>query len=221
MSLRKYLLISILLIVTSVGGLTIWSSYRESVHEIEEIFDAQLASSARMMLGLTITEIGQGDISTLQNSLLDNRFITHMDDDEDEHEHEELHRDEEEEDDDEDEAYEHGHYYETKLTFQVWDRHGNMLLRSANAPLRPLSEIEEGYSDQQMNGVRWRVFGLWNSDRLYRVQTAERYDVRLELVEKITQRLILPFLILIPVLAWLLWIAVGRGLQPLNRVAKK
>ncbi|MCW9014760.1 MAG: ATP-binding protein [Gammaproteobacteria bacterium] len=214
MSLRKYLLISILLIISTVGGLTIWSSYRESIYEVEEVFDAQLASSARMMLGLTLTELGLGNIQSLQSSLMENRFILNMDGEEAGSDHKTKNEQEKDE-----ELYEAGHYYESKLTFQVWDRHGNMVLRSANAPLQPLSDIEQGYSNQLINNVSWRVFGLWNSDRHYRVQTAERYDVRLELVEKITQRLILPFLLLLPILAWLLWIAVGRGLQPLNRIA--
>lgn len=209
MSLRKYLLISILLILSTVGGATIWSSYRESLYEVQELFDAQLARSARVLLGLTITEAETGHLGELQHLILENRLIQENNNGE----HHEI------EDQVGKEKKAFGHYYELKLAFQVWDQHGNLVLRSANTPLEPLSDIEQGYSDKHLGNTQWRVFGLWNKQRTYRVLTAERHDVRMELVEKIIHRLLLPFLLLLPILAWLLWIAVGRGLQPLTRVA--
>lgn len=211
MSLRKYLLISILLIISTVGGATIWSSYRESLHEVEELFDAQLSRSARVLLGLTITEAETGHLGELQHLILENRLI-HEDDTKGQYDNGGQ--------DGSDEST-FGHYYELKLAFQVWDQHGNLVLRSPNTPLEPLSDIEQGYSDKYVGNTQWRVFGLWNQQRTYRVLTAERHDVRMELVQKIIQRLLLPFLLLLPILAWLLWIAVGRGLQPLNRVAEE
>ncbi len=208
MSLRKYLLISILLILSTVGGATIWSSYSESMHEVEELFDAQLSRSARVLLGLTITEAETGHLGELQHLILENRLI--------------LENNGSRSRDDYQYGKEEstfGHYYELKLAFQVWDQHGNLVLRSPYAPLEPLSHIEQGYSDKLIGETQWRVFGLWNQQRTYRVLTAERHDVRMELVEKLTHRLLLPFLLLLPILAWLLWIAVGHGLQPLTRVA--
>ena len=207
MSLRKYLLISILLILSTVGGATIWSSYRESLYEVQELFDAQLSRSARVLLGLTVTEAETGHLGELQHMILENRLILENDSHGNTEEYEEK------------EKNIFGHYYELKLAFQVWDQHGNLVLRSANTPLQPLTDIEQGYSDTVINDTQWRVFSMWNQQRTYRVMTAERQDVRMELVEKIIHRLLLPFLLLLPILAWLLWIAVGRGLQPLNRVA--
>jgi len=206
MSLRKYLLISILLIISIVGGITIWSSYNDSVHEVQELFDAQLAQSARMILSLALTEMQQGhDVRKLQRMILLNKLQLEDKPHLDEEEHEE--------------ELEDGHFYESKLAFQVWDNYGNMMLRSANAPLEPLAENTRGFSDPLIDSIQWRAFSLWDKEHNYLVMTAERYDVRMDLVGKITTELLLPFLLMLPIIAILLWVAVGKGLQPLKRIA--
>jgi len=205
MSLRNYLLVSILLIITGVGGITIWSSYKASRYEVQDLFDAQLSRSARLLLSMAITDIREGDIHKLQDMLKENA----------------MHLKYEIGTRKDAVNYKTGHNYETKLAFQVWDLSGNMLLRSANAPLAPFSNEEPGYSDRNIDGTDWRIFSLWGRDHEYLVMAAERYDVRMELVEAITQRVLLPFLMMLPVLALLLWLAVGRGLAPLKRVAQE
>lgn len=194
-----------MLILSGVGGLAIWSSYRASVHEVNELFDAQLSRSARLMLGLAVAEIRDGHVDDMQAMILQNKLrldTLRKGDKEDAHETSEL-----------------GHYYELKLAFQVWDKHGNLVMHSGLAKFEPLTQHEHGYSDSVIEGSPWRVFSLWSYDREYLVMTAERYDVRMELVDKIIQRLLFPFLLLLPLLAWLLWLIVGRGLLPINRVA--
>lgn len=203
MSLRKYLLVSILLIISVVGGIIIWSSYKASRFEVQELFDAQLSRSARLLLSMAVADIREGDIHRLENLFRENAMhVPPLGSKE---------------------AVDHdtGHYYETKLAFQIWDKHGNMLLRSATAPLAPFANFEPGYSDGNINGTDWRIFNLWDREHEYLVMAAERYDIRMELVEAITQRVLLPFLILLPILALLLWLAVGRGLAPLKRVAQE
>ncbi|MBI3187063.1 MAG: sensor histidine kinase N-terminal domain-containing protein [Gammaproteobacteria bacterium] len=206
MSLRKYLLVSILLILSSVGGLAIWSSYRASVYEVQELFDAQLSRSARLMLGMAVAEVRDGHIDQMQDIILQNKL--RLDKLKDDDVVTSL------------ESSDLGHYYELKLAFQVWDKHGNLILHSGLSKFEPLTQQEHGYSDSTIEGYPWRVFSMWSYDREYLVMAAERYDVRMELVEKIIQRLMLPFMLLMPVLAWLLWLIVGRGLQPIMRVAE-
>lgn len=204
MSLRKYLLISILLIITLMTGATVWSSYSESTREVKELFDAQLARSARLMLGLTLIEIRDGRLQELQSMILRNRFRL------DEHKYEDVEM-----------VLTKEPIYEMKLAFQVWDNQGNMILRSGNAPLYPLTEQASGYSEQSIDDTHWRIFSLWNDDYSYQVMAAERNDVREELIDSITWRLLLPFLIMFPVLAGLVWLAIGWGLTPLSRVASE
>ena len=207
MSLRKYLLISILLILTSVGGLAVWSSYNASVYEVEELFDAQLSRSASLMLALTVSEIRDGHLEEAQKVILNNQMR--------------LNRLQENDPDELHESSELGHYYELKLAFQVWDKHGNLVLHSGLPRFEPLTQHEQGYSDNVIDDVRWRVFSMWSRDKNYLVMAAERYDVRMDLVDKISQRLMLPFLLLLPVLAWLLWLIIGHGLQPITRIVNQ
>ena len=202
-SLRNFLLFSILISIVVTGGATIWGGYRASVHEVEELFDAQLSRSARLMLGLVLAETNLGHVKEFSENVQGNILTLS------------------EKDHIEDELYKHGHFYELKLAYQVWDSYGNMLLRSANAPLQPMSDLEQGYSSQLFNQQNWRTFSLWDAQQRYRVITAERDDVRNDLVNKITLQMTWPFLLLVPLMGIFVWYFVGRGLTPLENVARE
>jgi signal transduction histidine kinase len=202
-SLRHYLLISILLTLIVTGGVTVWGGYRASVHEVEELFDAQLSRSAKLMLGLVLAEVNLGHMKEFSNevkenslNILDKKRI-------------------------EEEVYQQGHFYELKLAYQVWDSYGNMILRSANAPLQPMSELQQGYANQFFNKQNWRTFALRDSSKDYQVITAERDDVREDLVNKITLQMTWPFVLLLPIMGGLVWYFVSRGLSPLESVAEE
>ena len=111
--------------------------------------------------------------------------------------------------------------YERKIAFQVWDRKGRLLLRSANAPETPLKSQSEGYGDAEFGGKRWRVFSRWDESRRYRVQVAERYELRNELAESVAGHLLHPLYFALPALALLIWLAVGAGLAPLAAIARE
>ncbi|MGL5161328.1 MAG: hypothetical protein ACRC8E_03545, partial [Plesiomonas shigelloides] len=51
-SIRRFLLTSVLLIVSSVLSVSALLGYRDANHETEELFDARLAQSARITLRL-------------------------------------------------------------------------------------------------------------------------------------------------------------------------
>lgn len=200
-SLRNFLLISILLTMVVVGGTTIWGGYRASVHEVEELFDAQLSRSARLILGLVIAEVNLGHIKEFSDGVKENALIL-LD-----------------KKDIEREVFQQGHFYELKIAHQVWDSYGNMLLRSANAPLQPMSQLEQGYSNQYFNKNNWRTYSLWDAKHEFQIITAEREDVRNDLVNKITRQMTWPFILLLPILGGLVWYFISRGLSPLERIA--
>ena len=52
--------------------------------------------------------------------------------------------------------------YEDKFQFQVWDKQGNLLIHSANSPLEPLSDGQEGFSNIRIHKQPWRVFTTSN-----------------------------------------------------------
>lgn len=110
------------------------------------------------------------------------------------------------------------HPYARQVAFQLW-RDGHLQLHSLNAPPSQLSRIEEGFSDSTLDGERWRVFSSWNSKRRALVQVGERHAARDALAGEIAGSLLRPLLIALPLLAALIWWAVGRSVAPLARTA--
>ncbi len=112
------------------------------------------------------------------------------------------------------------HKYERRVAFQIWDvRRGRLLLRSESAPAQRLYDGDEGFTDRAVDGRNWRVYSRMDRERGLLVQVAERRDVRDDLAAGVAFHLLHPMLFALPLLAVLIWFAVGRGLAPLDRVA--
>lgn len=157
-------------------------AYVNSHHEADELFDAQLAESARVLLDQASTGISERP-SVVSDS-----------------DHPTLE-------------------YERKIAFQIRDREGNLLLRSATTPERSLSEHSEGFSNSLIEGKKWRVFSHWNRDHTLQIQVGQLHEIRNELAGKIALSLLVPFLLAIPLVAPLIWFSIERGLKPVNWVS--
>jgi two-component system sensor histidine kinase QseC len=206
-SIRNRTLVLVLGILLLSLSLISWRSYRDARHEIEELFDAQLAQSARLVQGLVMREMEPSARHALQSALdaavnaRRNQGVP-------------------------------GHDYETKLGFQVYAADGSSVLQSAGAPngalqelakaasASPFSALSGGYHDVQLDGHAWRLFLLHDPEDELWILVSERDDVRGELVGKIARRSLLPDLIGLPLLALLIWLAVGWGLRPLAHMAQ-
>jgi two-component system, OmpR family, sensor histidine kinase QseC len=188
-SIRKRLLFLLLSTLCVAWGLVTWQVYVSTQHEVEELFDANLAQNARVLLALIQHEIAEHH------------------EDEDEHE-EEI----------EFEVYSHsGHKYEHKLAFLIRANHGNILIRSAKAPLFPKPHHHlKKYTDYEDQGDWWRVFTL--KSKLLTVQTAERYDIREELIGEILSSTLIVLLITLPLFAFLIWLIVGTSFKALQNM---
>ena len=113
------------------------------------------------------------------------------------------------------------HKYARRVAFQIWDRERQLRLHSANAPQQPLANRERGFSDNVIDGHRWRVFSTRDESGEYLIHVAERTEVRDELARDIAINLLRPLWFSLPLLALLLWIAVMRGLRPLDKLARE
>jgi len=111
------------------------------------------------------------------------------------------------------------HKYARRVAFQIWEKGQHLRLHSANAPQQPLSTNERGFSDSTIDGKRWRVFSTWDESGEYLIHVAERSDSREKLARGIAGNLLKPLWFSLPLLAILLWIAVMRGLRPLDKLA--
>jgi len=102
------------------------------------------------------------------------------------------------------------------IVMQVWDRNGQPLYASNRALALP-RYLPNGFHTVATKNERWRVYAVMRHDHI--IQVAQPTSVRQELAAGLAARSLLPFAILIPALAALIWVVVGRGLAPLQRVA--
>lgn len=113
------------------------------------------------------------------------------------------------------------HKYARRVAFQIWEKGQLLRLHSANAPQQQLTNKERGFSDTIIDGHRWRVFSTWDESGEYLIHVAERTEVRDELAQDIAVNLLKPLWFALPLLALLLWVAVVRGLRPLDRLTRE
>ena len=113
------------------------------------------------------------------------------------------------------------HKYARRVAFQIWEKGHQLRLHSVNAPQQPLTNKEHGFSDTSIDGHRWRVFSTWDESGEYLIHVAERAEMRDELARDIAINLLRPLWFSLPLLALLLWVAVLRGLRPLDRLARE
>ncbi len=113
------------------------------------------------------------------------------------------------------------HKYSGRVAFQVWDKGRELRLHSTNAPQEHMTKKERGFSNVTFGGHRWRVFSAWDESGEFMVQVAESTDAREEIEKDIIENLLRPLLVSLPLLALLLWLAVQRGLRPLDKLASE
>ncbi len=184
-----------------------YRSYRDANHEVQELFDAQLAQSSRSLQAIVLYNIKAIDNFSAQE-ILDFPNTTANTDPINEYD------------------LRDSHSYERKMAFQVWEKNKRLILRSASAPIIPLNKNaltpkSRGFSDVEIQNDKWRVFSLWDKEYHYLIQVGERYAIRDELTSEIVKHLLLPSITSIPILALMIWFGIGRGLYPLRKVAKE
>ncbi|MDH5516480.1 MAG: ATP-binding protein [Gammaproteobacteria bacterium] len=197
-SLNSRLLKILMTMLLVSGGVTIWSSYLDAEEEIQELFDAELARSARLLLSLSQAGFDKVNLSELQGYLQENKLQDALISEGGESSA--------------------GHLYEKKILFQIFNADQKIILRSDNAPLVAISDKLNGYEDVELNDSVWRTFSVWNRLMEYKVIVAESSEVRSELLDNIMLRLVVPYLVLLPVLLILLRWAISHGLKPIKLV---
>ncbi len=198
-SIRRYLLATLLAVATLSMAVTAWVSYHEADHEVRELFDAQLAQSARVLVATLTTRPLLPESDSSDTVVFPVWKPVAAGDEEPDPRGQAL----------------VGHKYETRLVFQLWEGAGErLLMRSSNAPVVALAPFAAGYAEIELDGERFVVFtlqheGLW-------LQVAHDDYMRDELAGEIALATVLPNAVGIPVMALLIWLLLGRGLRPLS-----
>lgn len=115
--------------------------------------------------------------------------------------------------------------FSRQLVCQVWGLDGRLKSESAGAPAEPLAaEAASGFSQRDIRteaGLQhWRVYTYVDEALGIRVMVGDALAVREGLVNGVVIGLLAPALLILPVLALLIWLGVGRGLQPLSEFAR-
>ncbi|MFQ2299120.1 ATP-binding protein [Aeromonas dhakensis] len=211
-SIRRFLLSGILALVSASLAVSALIGYLEASHEMEELFDARLAQSARItnqLLGRYLEQNGElpanGTVyqeweqSNPEPWQKDKSFNLRGEDRE---------------------ITPFGHEFERNLYFQLLSEQGGILLRSPSAPSQPLGALAPGFNSVTKDNHEWRTFTLYNQDAETWLIVAERDDERSELASKMATLTMLPLLITLPFLLGLLWWLISRGLAPLRQLAQ-
>lgn len=194
-SLQGRLILSLVLSLIVTLGSTGLLSYFITQHEADEIFNARLATSARVFDVLVARKVAT---ATLSHPIV-------------------LELPKELELEQDTEQTTSGHRYENKIAFQVWSEDGNLLVRSASAPDQPFSRLTAGYSENTRDGKHWQVFTLASGNTW--VQVAEHDDIREEMANELSFSLITPLMAGAVLLLALSYGIVRVGLRSLAQLA--
>jgi len=201
-SLRRMLLLSIngvILLLMSVTGV---STFYSTHHELDELFDAQLAQYGRLVRHLLFERTSER--TTLDTVIEVPRII------EDGVERTSAK-----------ERHPEGHKYESKIAVQVWSQDGQLLLRSANAGTHPLQPMEAGYHVVKFDGYEWIGFSLFAKDLKVWIFTAQREDVRDELSFHLTVDQLVPLSFAVIPIFVLVWLTVYWGTRPISELSAR
>ncbi|MBP6096786.1 MAG: sensor histidine kinase N-terminal domain-containing protein [Methyloversatilis sp.] len=227
-SIRLLLLAGSAIILLGVLGLTTWLSMEAGRDEAGELFDARLATSARVLDSLMARQIEHATINAPLVMSLPAPI------------REEARKREHTGESDaeaplawrlQDWLFGHhdietplGHEYETHIAYQIWSDpasagEGALLARSSSAPTVPFAPLRAGFSDHALEDGIWRVFVLQSGDVW--IQVGERADAREELAAKLGWATGAPLLIGLVIVLLLTGLLIGYGLAPLSELAER
>ena len=202
-SIRKFLLINLLLAITVTTTLTAIGNYYLDQKDIQEHLDTLMAVSGLSYEALLGNDLHERHLMGIQTALETipkqlriyyPRTLPHT-----------L----------------APHDYLNKFNFQVWSAQGVLLLHSPVAPNVSFGTVNNGFTNVIKNDQKWRIFSTNNLQTGARVILAERDDTRNELGKRIAQDDLYIMLLTFPLSGLLIWIIIGRGLDSLDRVAKE
>lgn len=110
--------------------------------------------------------------------------------------------------------------YERQLSCQIWSLDGRMIARSGGAPAQSLTDQRSGFSERIVNGEPWRVYAVEDAAKGVRILVGDRLGLREKLVTDLIKGLMAPALLIAPLLGFMIWLSVGRGLKPLRAMTQ-
>ena len=132
-SIRKRLLFSLLTLITVACVFTLSKNYFDTRTEIQDLMDAELAQSARVLLEISAHELYEQIAYNARDSESDG-VSKHIDT--------------------------QVHKYQQEIDFQIWTADGHLAVRSELAPTDALIDTDEVFGERVVNGQRWPPGGV-------------------------------------------------------------
>lgn len=248
-SLRHLLLVALLSATMLIWGITAFFSYKVTRDEVADLFDAELAQSAKVLLTFVESLLRQGPLpeywqrdqggelgytyplgSKYERKLAfqlwseESGLLLHPE------KKPEFSVDDFSETNKDDQLWRVfdeflqantlPQKYERKIAFQLWSKNKGLLLRSDSAPKFPFSSALRGFSKATVDNDLWHVYSISNTAGDYVIHVAQKEEIRTELSDEISEQLVTQFLVGLPILGVFIWIIVGHSLRPVNRLEK-
>ncbi len=172
MSIRRYLVLILISIITLITFIAAIQGYKASMKKASDLFDAQLHSVASTIIAL---EAHQPLINVTDKAA---------------------------------------------LAFQIW-RNKQLLLATSNTPTEAIAPFKQGFSENNFDGIRWRVYTKKSPIDNRWVMVAQPIKPRFELAENVILSAVIPIVLTIPLLIFIISVVVGRGLKPLTQLTKQ
>lgn len=233
-SIERFLLIFISVVFVVYVSATYLLSKSQTKHEMDEIFDPQLAHSAFLLfdlLGESVANIDQSSTglpiiyhnfygnnaskkSTIQNQNQVNNQNIHQYNSKgskgSNQENEPPANNHQPEDTD--------FIYENKFAYQVFNGAGKLLIKSSSAPDAPFSNHTLGFSSIVINQASWRVYALHDKALDYWLYVAEDESLREEITAEISAQIPFPALLISPFFFILTILCIRIALAPLKQL---
>ncbi|EKF72875.1 sensor histidine kinase [Alcanivorax hongdengensis A-11-3] len=175
-SIRRFLSVSLLLVILGGGLLLGLITYLTLYDELDEQYDAELIQSAHLLA------------SFWREGQLPDQALAALDEQE--------------------------NRYQRYFVYQLWNDH-KLVMASAGAPRDPFTPLGSRPHYNEKDG--WHIYTLPLSGQRWLV-LAESDRSRRSLVDSMAAVVLSPYLLSLPVILILVWLAIRRGLKPLSRL---
>tara|TARA_R110001583_G_scaffold16561_7_gene67795 strand:- start:6827 stop:8302 length:1476 start_codon:yes stop_codon:yes gene_type:complete len=203
-SIQGFLIITISILFSLYLSASYILTKEQTKHEIDELFDPQLAHSAFLLFDLLAESIANIDQQSEYLPVIYHNFSGENT----------TGNNQNSNDVDSQDTY----IYENKFAYQVFNNQHKLLIKSSSAPDFPFANRIQGYSKLTIKGDVWRIYSLYDPDGGFWLYVSENESVRDELSEDIIEKILLPKLVVFPLLILLLIVVIRLGLSPLKQL---
>lgn len=192
-SIRKFLLINLLLAITLTTTLTAIANYYWDRKDIERHMDSLMAISALSYQALLNHPANKHKLGQIQKALDDIPLKIS-----------EAHTP-----------------YLKNYNFRILSKDGELFLQQGHiVPYPTLEKLSQPHEPMQTNR-QWRFYSTYNPHTDTRIIIAEHDNTRRNLAYQIAINDLYILFITFPLTGLLLWFIIGRGMQPLNKVTQE